>query len=68
VIAYFSLPANVEMVTSMRRDLDALVTEEGLTAARRGELAQIFATSSRLEHGFWQMAYTMERWFDLSIP
>jgi thiaminase/transcriptional activator TenA len=60
-IAYFSLPANVEMVTSMRRDLDALVAEEGLTAARRGELAQIFATSSRLEHGFWEMAYTMER-------
>jgi thiaminase/transcriptional activator TenA len=67
-IAYFSLPANVEMVASMRRDFDALVAEEGLSAARRGELAQIFATSSRLERGFWEMAYTMEQWFDLSVP
>lgn len=67
-VAYFSLPANVEMVASMRRDLDALVAGEGLNAARRGELAQIFATSSRLEHGFWEMAYTMEQWFDLDRP
>ena len=67
-IAYFSLPANVEMVAAMRRDFDALVAEEGLTAARRGELGQIFATSSRLEHGFWEMAYTMEQWFDLEQP
>ena len=27
-IAYFSLPSNVEMVTAMRRDFDALVVEE----------------------------------------
>ena len=27
-IAYFSLPSNVEMVASMRRDFDALVAEE----------------------------------------
>ena len=67
-IAYFSLPENVEMVASMRRDFDALVAGEGLSAARRGELVQIFATSSRLERGFWEMAYTMEQWFDLDRP
>ena len=60
-IAYFSLPANVEMVASMRRDFDALVADERLSAPRREELVQIFATSSRLERGFWDMAYTMER-------
>jgi thiaminase/transcriptional activator TenA len=67
-IAYFSLPANVEMVASMRRDLDALVAEEGLSSARRAELVQIFATSSRLERGFWDMAYAMEQWIDLDRP
>lgn len=61
-IAFLCLPANVEMVASMRRDFDALVAEEGLSQARRGELVQIFATSSRLERGFWEMAYTMEQW------
>lgn len=64
-IAFFSLPENVEMVADMRRDFDALSAAEGLTAGRREELGRIFATSSRLEHGFWEMAYAMERWFDL---
>jgi len=64
-IAYLCLPANVEMVATMRRDFDALVAEEGLSAARRGALAEIFATSSRLELGFWEMAHSMEQWFDL---
>ena len=62
-IAYFTLPQTVEMVADMRRDFDALVLEE--TEARRRELAQIFATSSRLERGFWEMAYTLEQWPDL---
>ena len=47
----------------MRRDFDALVVEEA--EARRRELAQIFATSSRLERSFWEMAYTLEQWPDL---
>jgi len=64
-IAYFTLPANVEMVASMRRDFDRLAVEEGLGVAKRGELSQIFATSSRLERGFWEMAYTLEQWPDL---
>jgi thiaminase (transcriptional activator TenA) len=64
-IAYFTLPVNVEMVASMRRDFDRLVLEGGLGTAKRDELGQIFATSSRLERGFWEMAYTLERWPDL---
>lgn len=62
-IAYFTLPQTVEMVADMRRDFDALVVEEA--EARRRELAQIFATSSRLERSFWEMAYTLEQWPDL---
>lgn len=67
-IAYFSLPQTVEVVTKMRRDFDALVLDEITTEARRGEIANIFATSSRLEHGFWEMAYTLEQWPDLIDP
>jgi thiaminase (transcriptional activator TenA) len=62
-IAYFTLPANVEMVAAMRRDLDRLALDVG--RVQREELGRIFATSSRLERGFWEMAYTMEQWPDL---
>jgi thiaminase (transcriptional activator TenA) len=64
-IAYFSLPSNVEMVAAMRRDFDALVRDEAGTESRRDEIERIFATSSRLERSFWDMAYTLERWPDL---
>jgi len=67
-IAYFSLPANVEMVAGMRRDFDELVAAEITTPARREDIARIFATSSRLERSFWDMAYTLERWPDLADP
>ena len=65
-VGYFSLPANVEMVAEMRRDFDRLVAEEASGEARWEEIDRIFATSSRLEHQFWEMAYTFERWPDLS--
>ncbi len=64
-IGYFTLPVNVEMVAAMRRDFDRLASEEGVGSAKRAELGEIFATSSRLERGFWEMAYTMEQWPDL---
>jgi thiaminase (transcriptional activator TenA) len=65
-VGYFSLPVNVEMVADMRRDFDRLVVEEASGGARWEEIDRIFATSSRLEHQFWEMAYTFERWPDLS--
>jgi thiaminase/transcriptional activator TenA len=65
-VGYFSLPTNVEMVADMRRDFDRLVEDEASSAARFEEIDHIFATSSRLEHQFWEMAYTLERWADLA--
>jgi thiaminase/transcriptional activator TenA len=65
-VGYFSLPANVEMVADMRSDFDRLVEEEVSGGGRREEIERIFATSSRLEHQFWEMAYTLERWPDLA--
>lgn len=67
-IAYFSLPAVTEMVGEMRRDFDALVDEEATTEVRSEEMGRIFATSSRLERSFWDMAYTLEQWPDLVGP
>jgi thiaminase (transcriptional activator TenA) len=66
-IAYFSSTPNVAMVTQMRRHFDELVQDEGLGAGRRAELHEIFAASSRLEGGFWDMAYTMTQWPDLEL-
>jgi thiaminase (transcriptional activator TenA) len=65
-IAYFTIPSTVERIASMRRDFDGLVQEGELGIKRREELTEIFATSSRLERGFWEMAYTLEQWPDLS--
>ena len=65
-VGYFSTPSTVEMVETMRADFDALVAQEVTTDNRQREISEIFATSSRLEHGFWEMAYTIERWPDLS--
>lgn len=64
-ISYFSLPASVDMIADMRRDFDVLVEQEVTNEARRRQVGQIFATSSRLELGFWEMAYNLERWPDL---
>jgi len=65
-VGYFSLPKNVEMVADMRRDFDRLVEEEASRGARREDIDRIVATASRLEHQFWEMAYTLERWPDLA--
>ncbi len=64
-ISYFTLPATVAMVASMRRDFDQRAITAGLDPAAREALGEIFAMSSRLERGFWEMAYTFEQWPDL---
>lgn len=66
-VGYFTLPSNVEMVAAMRADFDRLAIEGELGAAKRAELGEIFATSSRLERGFWEMAYRQEQWPDLQV-
>jgi thiaminase/transcriptional activator TenA len=64
-ISYFTLPATVEMVASMRKAFDHRAIIGGLDPAAREALGEIFAMSSRLERGFWEMAYTFEQWPDL---
>jgi thiaminase (transcriptional activator TenA) len=63
-IGYFSRPQTLEVVSNMRHDFDALALEVATSDARRRDIADAFTTSSRLELGFWEMAYTFERWPD----
>jgi thiaminase (transcriptional activator TenA) len=53
------------LVREMREDFDEMARRGADSEGRRRELAGIFAMSSRLEGGFWQMAYTLDQWPDL---
>ncbi|HYT79242.1 MAG TPA: thiaminase II [Actinomycetota bacterium] len=63
-ISFFSTPENVTMVDGMRADLDRLVEAERVSETRRRSFERIFATSSRLERMFWDMAYGLQHWPD----
>ena len=64
-ITYFSLPSTSSWSTACDETSTRSVLEEASSEARRREVAEIFATSSRLECSFWEMAYTLEQWPDL---
>ena len=63
-VRFFSRPDYVELIAGRRATLDRLA--EGLGEARRRRLSEIFTTSTRLEHAFWDMAYGLEQWPDLA--
>ncbi len=54
-----------ELERQMRADFDRAAREANPGPERLRRLAEIFATSSRLEESFWQMAYAVEQWPDL---
>jgi thiaminase (transcriptional activator TenA) len=64
-IAHFAGPESKATVDEMRSDFDRLVLHEAHTEDRQRAIGEIFATSSRLELMFWQMAYTMDQWADV---
>jgi thiaminase/transcriptional activator TenA len=64
-VDFFRSPEVVRMIEAMRRDFDRACDHPSVGADRRAELAHIFAMSSRLELGFWEMAYHLEQWPDL---
>jgi thiaminase/transcriptional activator TenA len=67
-IGLYTSPDYVALVADMRNDFDARVKSEDPNDARLGGLREIFANSSRLERGFWDMAYNLEQWPDLTEP
>jgi thiaminase (transcriptional activator TenA) len=64
-VGFYLTDQVVELVRKMRADFDGMVREAAPSASRSERLAEIFATSSRLEESFWQMAYTYDQWPDL---
>lgn len=65
-VSFYLTDEVVRLERKMRSDFDAMAADAALDAARIGRLAEIFATSSRLEDSFWQMAYTCDQWPDLA--
>jgi len=51
-------------VRELAQWLKALLDRLGAAAssAERGRMAERFLMSSRFEHAFWEMAWTMEGW------
>jgi thiaminase len=54
------------LVRQMRESFDAMAVRDSPGPELRRRLAEIFMTSSRLEGAFWDMAYTIDQWPDLS--
>lgn len=65
-IGLYTSPEYVGLVTEMREEFDARVKIEDPNEGRLIGLREIFANSSRLERGFWDMAYGLEQWPDLT--
>lgn len=64
----FYLTAEVgALVGEMRADFDEMARQAAPGPSARQHLADVFATSSRLEGNFWQMAYTLDQWPDLRL-
>ena len=63
-LSFFASPAYAELIAGMQRDLDALAAQRDAEVPR---LAAVFRTGARLERGFWDMAYGLERWPDTLI-
>jgi thiaminase len=49
----------------MRETFDDMTRAGAVSDEKRGQLAEIFMMSSRLEGMFWEMAYTLDQWPDL---
>ena len=54
------------LVALLRESFDEMAVRAGPGPESRQRLAEIFMTSSRLEGGFWDLAYTLDQWPDLS--
>jgi thiaminase (transcriptional activator TenA) len=63
----FYLTAEVlGLVAQLRESFDEMALRASPGPESRRRLAEIFMTSSRLEGAFWDMAYTLDQWPDLS--
>jgi thiaminase (transcriptional activator TenA) len=64
-VGFYLTDEVLELVREMRQSFDEMAVQAGPGPQTRRRLAEIFATSSRLEGAFWDMAYTLDQWPDL---
>ena len=62
-IRFFGEPSYEEIVAKMRADFEAMAAGADEAIVR---LFGLFRTSVRLERGFWDMAYGLEHWPEVS--
>jgi thiaminase/transcriptional activator TenA len=65
-IGFYTTDEVLGLVRQMRQGFDEMAAQAGPGPQTRRRLAEIFATSSRLEGAFWDMAYTLDQWPDLA--
>jgi thiaminase/transcriptional activator TenA len=63
-VAFFAGEEYGEIVDGMKGDLDSFARDN---AADEDHLIETFKNGARLELGFWEMAYTLEQWPELSV-
>ena len=64
-VAFYLQDEEAELVRNMRETFDEMTRDGAVSDEKRGQLAEIFMMSSRLEGMFWEMAYTLDQWPDL---
>ena len=62
-IRFFGQPAYGAVVATMRADFEAAA--RGASEADLRRLSELFTASTRLERGFWDMAYDLAHWPDV---
>jgi thiaminase (transcriptional activator TenA) len=65
-VGFYTTDEVLGLVRQMRQSFDEMAVQAGPGPQTRRRLADIFTTSSRLEGAFWDMAYTLDQWPDLS--
>ena len=65
-VGFYTTDEVLGLVRQMRQSFDEMAVQAAPGPQARQRLAEIFATSSRLEGAFWDMAYTLDQWPDLS--
>ncbi len=63
-LGFFASAEYAELVEQMKGELDALARRERVPVA---ELSETFRAGTRLELGFWEMAYEMKQWPDVAV-
>src|SRR5262249_45227635 len=65
-VGFYTTDEVLGLVRQMGQSFEGMAAGAGAPAQPRRRVAEIFTTSSRLEGAFWDMAYTLHQWPDLS--